>query len=233
MQNARPGLVVVAFAAAVVILGSSLPARSRPGRPGPSPPPSVLLITIDTLRADHLGCYGYARIKTPTIDRLASEGVRFENAYAQVPITLPSHAAILTGTYPMLNGVRDFTSPGLAANVPTLAEILRRNGYHTAAFVSSFVLNSTWGLNRGFEVYDDDVGPGVVRAQDLLMLERRGDRTVDRMLDWLNHRDGKPFFVWLHLYDPHSPYRPPEPYRSQYVDHLYDGEIAFADAQIG
>jgi len=233
MQNARPGLVVVAFAAAVVIPCSSLPARSRPGRPGPSPPPSVLLITIDTLRADHLGCYGYARIKTPTIDRLASEGVRFENAYAQVPITLPSHAAILTGTYPMLNGVRDFTSPGLAANVPTLAEILRRNSYHTAAFVSSFVLNSMWGLNRGFEVYDDSVDFDAPQAKNLSLLERRGDRTVDRFLNWLKKRESKPFFTWLHLYDPHSPYRPPEPFRTRYSARPYDGEIAFDDFQVG
>ena len=232
MQHARPGLVVVAFAAAVVILGSSLPGRSRPGRPGSSPPPSVLLITIDTLRADHLGCYGYARIKTPTIDRLASEGVRFENAYAQVPITLPSHAVILTGTYPMSNGVRDFTSPGLPDDVPTLAEIFRRHHYRTAAFVSSFVLNSMWGLNRGFETYNDTVAANPNRPASPFQLERPGDQTVDRMLEWLQRRESDPFFVWLHLYDPHSPYRPPEPYRSQYVDHLYDGEIAFDDAQI-
>src|ERR1035437_5843926 len=116
------------------------------------PSPSVLLITIDTLRADHVGCYGYARVETPMIDGLSAVGVRFENAYAQVPITLPSHAVILTGTYPMFNGVRDFTSPGLPAGIPTLATVLRRRGYRTAAFVSSYALNSMWGLNRGFDV---------------------------------------------------------------------------------
>ncbi len=180
-----------------------------------------------------MGCYGYSRIETPTIDRLATEGVRFANAYAQVPITLPSHAVILTGTYPMFNGVRDFTSPGLPSNIPTLAEIFRRNGYRTAAFVSSFVLNSMWGLNRGFEVYDDNVGFTADRAKNLFQLERRGDETVDRMLDWLNRTNGKPFFAWLHLYDPHSPYRPPEPYLSRYSSHPYDGEIAFDDEQVG
>ncbi len=194
---------------------------------------SVLLITIDTLRADHLGCYGYSRIETPNIDRLAAGGMRFENAYAQAPITLPSHAVILTGTYPMFNGVRDFTSPGLPTSIPTLAEILRRQGYRTAAFVSSFVLNSMWGLNRGFEVYDDNVGFTADGTKNPFQLERRGDETVDRLLDWLNRRDGKPFFAWLHLYDPHSPYRPPEPYQSRYSSHLYDGEIGFDDEQIG
>src|SRR5207244_119012 len=117
--------------------------------------PSVVLVTLDTVRADHIACYGYQRIETPWIDELAREGIRFEQAYAQVPLTLPSHAVILTGTYPMFSGVRDLTSTGLPATVPTLAEILRGNGYRTAAFVSSFVLNSMWGLARGFELYDD------------------------------------------------------------------------------
>jgi arylsulfatase A-like enzyme len=107
------------------------------------------LITIDTVRADHLACYGYGRIETHAIDALAREGVRFHNAYAQVPLTLPSHTVILTGTYPMYSGVRDLTPQDLPVMVPTLAEIFRRNGYRTAAFVSSFVLNSMWGLNRG------------------------------------------------------------------------------------
>lgn len=197
-------------------------------------PPSVLLVTIDTLRADHVGCYGYGKIKTPALDGLARQGVRFENAYAQVPITLPSHTVILTGTYPMFNGVRDFTSRGLPDNIPTLAEILRRQGYQTAAFVSSFALSSMWGLNRGFEVYDDFIGTAAEQNKSLFQAERRGDRTTDRMLDWMAHRDARrPFFVWLHLYDPHSPYDPPEPYRSRYAARPYDGEIAFDDEQVG
>ena len=171
--------------------------------------PSVLLITIDTLRADHVGCYGYARVETPAIDRLAAQGVRFENAYAQAPITLPSHAVILTGTYPMFNGVRDFSSPGLPVNIPTLAEMMRRKGYRTAAFVSSYAVNSLWGLNRGFEVYDDKLSLEPGRSNDIFLVERRGDRTVDRLLAWLDHPGNAPFFVWLHLYDPHSPYHPP------------------------
>lgn len=228
---------IFALVAATIPLAAALWADSSRGTQNLSTPsfthPSVLLITLDTVRADHLGCYGYSRIETPTIDRLAAEGVRFSNAYAQAPITLPSHAVILTGTYPMYNGLRDFTSPSLRGDIPTLADILRRNGYRTAAFVSSFVLNSMWGLNRGFEVYDDNVGFDPKGTNSLFLLERRGDRTVDRFLEWLNRRDAKPFFVWFHLYDPHSPYRPPEPYRTKYSSHPYDGEIAFDDVQVG
>src|SRR5690349_19715734 len=116
--------------------------NTGPANPARARPPSVVLITLDTVRADHLACYGYGRIETPAIDALALKGLRFNHAYAQVPLTLPSHTVILTGTYPMFNGVRDLTSPGLVATVPTLAELLRRIGYQTAAFVSSFVLNS-------------------------------------------------------------------------------------------
>lgn len=192
----------------------------------------MVLITLDTVRADHLACYGYGQIQTPSIDVFAAEGIRFNHGYAQVPLTLPSHTVILTGTYPMFNGVRDLTSTGLVPTVPTLAEILHRNGYRTAAFTSSFVLNSMWGLNRGFEFYDDatDSVPG---ARSPTLLERRGDHTMDRVLAWLDSHSRQPFFLWVHLYDPHSPYRPPEPYRSRYADHLYDGEIAFDDVQVG
>ena len=201
--------------------------------PSPSAPYSVVLITIDTVRADHLGCYGYRRIETPAIDKLASEGIRFEHAYAQVPLTLPSHTVIMTGTYPVFNGVRDLTSPGLNRTPPTLAEIMRQSGYTTAAFVSSFVLNSMWGLNRGFDVYDDETDGGSGANGHPSLLERRGDRTVDRACTWLDSYSDRPFFLWVHLYDPHSPYRPPEPYFSRYAGHLYDGEIAFDDAQLG
>ena len=194
--------------------------------------PSVLLVTLDTVRADHLRCYGYSRIETPNLDGLAAEGVRFTNAYTQAPITLPAHAVILTGTYPMYNAVRDFTSVGLPGSVPTLAEKLRREGYHTAAFVSSFVLNSMWGLNRGFEVYDDAALDAGVKNSPFL-LARRGDVTTDRLLDWIASKGREPFFAWVHLYDAHSPYRSPEPYRRRYPHRPYDGAVAFDDAQIG
>jgi len=226
------------LAAWLGVLGTST-LRSWPslnkGRANRAPvrAPSVVLITLDTVRADHLGCYGYHRIETPSIDKLASEGIRFAHAYAQVPLTLPSHTVIMTGTYPMFNSVRDLTSTGLNSSLPTLAEILRQNGYSTAALVSSFVLNSMWGLNRGFEVYDDETESEKGASNSPSLLERRGDRTMDRALAWLDSHSDRPFFFWVHLYDPHSPYHPPEPYLSRYAGHLYDGEIAFDDAQLG
>jgi arylsulfatase A-like enzyme/Tfp pilus assembly protein PilF len=198
-----------------------------------APPPSILLITLDTVRADHLGCYGYSRVETPNIDQLAADGIRFASSYTQVPITLPAHAVILTGTYPMFNGVRDFTSSGLAKDVPTIAEILRHNGYHTAAFVSSFVLSSMWGLDRGFDLYDDHFKLDSELRRDLFLVTRGGDQTVDRLLEWLDGNSSRPFFVWLHLYDAHSPYYSPEPFRSRYAGRPYDGAIAFDDEQVG
>jgi len=205
-----------------------------------SPPATdtpVLLITVDTLRADRLGCYGARRVRTPAMDALATEGVRFENALAQVPITLPSHAVILTGTYPMYNGVRDFTGTRLPPNVGLVAEAFQRQGYRTAAFVSAFVLDSTWGLRRGFAAYDDQFDPRQFETRNPGNIERRADETVNRLLAWLRaHASGpdaaRPFFVWLHLFDPHSDYNPPEPFRSQYAGRLYDGEVAYTDSQL-
>ena len=207
-------------------------ARALPGAE-PEQSPNVLLITVDTLRADHLGCYGYQQIKTPNIDGLAHGGVRFSHAYAQVPLTLPSHAVILTGTYPMFNHVRDFTGVGLPTNVGIISEAFLRHGYSTAAFVSAFVLDGSWGLRRGFNVYDDRFDPEQYETRNAGNVQRRGDETVDRFLAWFARRPNKPFFVWIHLYDPHATYDPPEPFHSQYAGHLYDGEIAFTDAQLG
>jgi len=192
-----------------------------------------VLITLDTVRADRLGCYGYPRAETPAIDGLAHDAVLFQNAYTVVPITLPSHAVMLTGTYPMWNGVRDFTSAGLPSSIPTLAEGLKRHGYATAAFVSSFVLNSMWGLSRGFDVYDDEMTPGTAPGNDLFLVTRPGNITTDRLLSWLNGNAQKPFFVWLHLYDAHSPYRAPQAFRSRHAGQPYDAAIAFDDAQVG
>jgi arylsulfatase A-like enzyme/Flp pilus assembly protein TadD len=206
-------------------------------QPQPASTTPVLLITVDTLRADRLGCYGARRVRTPAMDALAADGVRFAEALAQVPITLPSHAVILTGTYPMYNGVRDFTSPGLPPNIGLLAEAFLRHGYATAAFVSAFVLDSTWGLRRGFQTYDDHFDPRQFETRNPGNIERRADETVNRLLAWLKPRASepateRPFFVWLHLYDPHSDYNPPEPYHSRYAGHLYDGEIAYVDSQL-
>ncbi len=217
----------------VALLGFVIAAAiGCPSSPG-APAPSVILITVDTLRADRLGCYGNNTIATPAMDSLARDGVLFRRAIAQVPLTAPSHAAILTGTYPMWNGLRDWADHGLRPGVPTLAEIYKRHGYATAAFVSAFVLDSMWGLNRGFDHYDDWFKAEDYKAMRHLGLERRGAETVDRSIVWLKSRPTGPFFLWLHLYDPHAPYEPPEPFKSRYRDCPYDGEVAYADQELG
>lgn len=200
---------------------------------GPQPRPNVVVITIDTVRADHLGCYGYKRIRTPNIDALAANAIRFERAYTPVPVTLPAHTAIFTGTYPMLNGMHDFSGNKLNPKQSTLASVLKEHGYATGAVVGSAVLDSRFGLNRGFDFYYDHFDFNRLQESNLDDMERPGNIVADQTLSWLDTHYKSKFFVWMHLYDPHYPYRPPAPYNEQYKDRLYDGEIAFADAQIG
>jgi arylsulfatase A-like enzyme/Tfp pilus assembly protein PilF len=195
---------------------------------------SVLLITIDTTRADHLSCYAPGHAKTPNLDALAARGVRFAHATAQVPLTLPSHACIMTGAYPTVHGLRDMGGFVLDKSHPTMASLTQAAGFQTAAFVGSRAVARHFGLAHGFDTYDDDMGrqteegklPGV-------FLERRAGVVTDRALDWLKRNAQRKFFLWAHYYDPHAPYDPPEPYRRQYAKSLYDGEIAYMDAQVG
>ncbi len=204
-----------------------------PLRAAPDTNSSVIFITIDTLRADHVGCYGYKRIETPALDALAHAGVRFTHAYTPVPITLPAHTAIFTGSFPMATGMHDFSGNKLPSNAVTLAKVLRDRGYSTAAFVGSPVLDSRFGLNLGFETYFDHFEFSRLDESSLDQMKRRGDLVVDEALRWLRVNPRQPFFLWVHLYDPHDPYTPPEPYASRYSGQPYDGEIAFADAQVG
>lgn len=197
------------------------------------PAPNVILITIDTVRADHLGCYGAKEIQTPTLDALAHDGIIFERAISQVPLTWPSHAAILTGLYPFQNGVQDFTGQPLEPRFRSVVQAFQQHGYATGAVVSAFVLDRSWGLARGFDFYDDAFAPEAFTNKDLGLVERPAGESVTRALTWLQKNPHRPFFFWLHLYDPHSPYDPPEPYRTQYSKHPYDGEIAYADHELG
>ena len=196
-------------------------------------PPDVFLVTIDTLRADHVHCYGYAPIQTPALDSLARAGIRFSQAFTPSPITNTSHTTILTGLLPSSHGVTDFGVP-LAAVHPTLAELLRQHGYHTAAFIGSVILDSNTlapGLDRGFDWYDNFPAHPQTKLR-WGRIERRGMDVVRRAEAWLGaHPDG-PHFVWVHLYDPHDPYEPPSPYRQLYRERLYDGEIAYADSAL-
>jgi arylsulfatase A-like enzyme/Tfp pilus assembly protein PilF len=201
--------------------------------PTPNDPPNVLLITIDTVRADHLGCYGYKSIETPHLDALAAAGVRFANAYTPVPITLPAHTVMLTGTYPMRTGMHDFSGNRLNASQPTLATLLHAKGYATGAVVGSAVLDSRFGLGRGFEFYYDHFDFSRLDEKNIDAMMRPGGEVVDRALGWLNGERQKPFLLWVHLYDAHHPYNPPAPYLQKYRSHPYDGGIAFVDAQVG
>lgn len=215
-------------------------AAQQAARPAPPAQPDVILITIDTLRADHLGCYGYQRGETPNLDALAASAVRFAHAYTPVPITLPAHTVIMTGSYPMATGIHDFSGNKLPPDAATLARVLLDHGYQTAAFVSAAVLDSRFGLDAGFETYYDHFDFSRLDETDLDLVERPGNQTTDLALAWLREHASsrasgprKPFFLWLHLYDPHYPYTPPEPYATRFRDRPYDGEIAFADSQVG
>ena len=191
---------------------------------------NLLLITLDTVRADRLGAYGYAGVETPNLDRLASEGVRFAEAGSPVPLTLPAHATILSGLLPPRHGVRNNGAERFPEEPATLATRLAAAGYRTGAFIGAFVLDRRFGLGRGFDRYDDEIPRE--RAADL-DAERPGRVVTDRALAWLSEKSEKPFFAWVHLYDAHAPYAPPEPFRTLYADRPYDGEIAEVDAQVG
>ncbi len=201
--------------------------------PSSAASPNILLITIDTLRADHLGAYGYAKATTPNLDALARQGVRFARAYTPVPITLPAHAALMTGLLPPANRMRDFSGNRLPEGLPTLAEQLRARGYRTGAVVASAVLDSRFGLNRGFDFYYDHFDFNRLLETNLDLMERKGSVVVDEALKWLDANRTQPFFLWVHLYEPHFPYEPPEPFRSRHAGRPYDGEIAYDDAQVG
>ena len=192
---------------------------------------NVLLVTLDTTRADRIGCYGYAKAKTPNLDFLASNGVRFSNAYCQVPLTLPSHCSILTGTYPIYHQVHNNGSYYLSPSHVTLAEVIKERGYKTAAFVSSFTVDSRFGLDQGFEVYDDTFQEDEVIKT--FRSERRADRVFSSFSAWVDENAEEKFLCWVHFYDPHVPYDPPSPFKEEFSDSPYDGEIAYMDFYIG
>jgi len=205
------------------------PGRSRVKLPG-ALSYNVLLITLDTTRADHLGCYGHKPAKTPNLDRLAREGIRFARVYCPAPLTLPSHASIMTGLYPVTHGVRN-NGHDLPSGIMTLAEILKGRGYSTAAFVSSFSVDSRFGLDRGFDVYNDTFRSELpFKTQNA---ERRAEETFARFSRWLENNGKNRFFGWVHYYDPHLPYDPPSPYKEEFDGDPYDGEIAYMDQYVG
>ena len=221
---------VVAILLIAIGAGAYLVAGRSSGHLARNADQNVLLITIDTLRADALGCAG-GRAATPNLDALAADGVRFDYAHAQAVITLPSHTSILTGLYPFQHGVHDNSGYRLRPGVDTLATVLKRSGYATGAFVGAYPLDSRFGLNRGFDVYDDHYGE-TNRLVAFAMPERRAGVVVDIAAHWIRQQHGK-WFVWVHVFDPHAPYQPPPPFDARYAGHRYDGEVAYVDAALG
>jgi len=200
------------------------------------PKANLLLISIDTMRADYLSCYAESGVKTPNIDRIAREGILFKNCSAQIPLTLPSHATLFTGRYPMSHGVYENIGYILPEKMTTLAEVLKKAGYTTAGFIGSVVIGSSTGIAQGFDLYDDTFSPEEISAIKFGIAERRADKVVDSYINWQKDHLGDRFFAFVHLFDPHAPYDPPEPYRSRYQKEKngpYRGEVAFTDEQIG
>ena len=216
-----------------VVLGLALAAcKGDHTLPAPVAGTPVFIISIDTLRSDHLPAYGYDGVQTPNIDAFRADGILYERAYSHYPLTFPSHTSILTGLLPTEHGVRDNIGFQLRPEVKTLPEILHGHGYATGAAVSSFVLHREGGLNRGFDLYDDTVAPVTMGNRQIGTIQRDGSETAAVAEDWID-KQTKPVFFFLHLYEPHTPYKPPEPYRSQYSSKPYDGEIARVDEIVG
>jgi arylsulfatase A-like enzyme/Tfp pilus assembly protein PilF len=224
----RTPVLVAGFAAAAGLAWWGMASRGVRREGGLS----VLLVTVDTLRADALGSYGNRTALTPWMDRLAGAGVRFEAAHAHNVTTLPSHANILSGRYPFEHGVRDNSGFRFPPGMETLATLLAARGYRTGAFVSAFPLASRFGLRRGFEVYDDSF-LGAHPRPAFLLEERPGGDTVALARRWIEAPDSRPSFCWVHLFEPHYPYAPPEPFASRYRDDPYHGEVAATDAILG
>jgi arylsulfatase A-like enzyme/Tfp pilus assembly protein PilF len=194
---------------------------------------NVLVMTLDTTRADRLGAYGFAGIQTPNLDRLAREGVLFEQAATTAPLTLPAHSSLFTSKFPPEHGVRDNGGFFLNPRETTMAEVLKDRGFKTGAFIGAYVLDSKWGLNQGFDTYFDDFDLSKYKAISLGAIQRPGNEVTDHALQWLDSVGPARFFGWMHFYDAHSPYEPPEPYNTIYRGRPYIGEIAFVDSQVG
>ncbi len=237
------GLAAVALLAAgagALLVQRALPpktdaeARRRLAARRPAPTDlNVVVVTLDTLRADRLGCYGFRGVATPNIDAVAAEGVLFEQATATVPLTLPSHTSIFTGLIPPKHGVRDNGGFFVDQKTTTLAERMKESGWTTGAFIGAWVLDSRWGLDQGFDTYSDRFDLSKYKVVNLGTVQKKGDEVMDLALEWLEGVKSRKFFAWVHLYDPHTPYEPPEPFLSRYPGQPYLGEVAYTDQVVG
>ena len=223
------GSLIVLIVLSVVIgtIGILFFQRSRPAKNNIN---NVILISIDTCRADYLGCYGYSQEITPNIDNLAEEGVLFFNTFSPVPITLPAHSSMLCGTTPPYHGTHDNNDYRLDPSNVTLAEILQKNGFSTGAVISAFVLDSKFGLNQGFDYYNDRFEN---KSHALSINERKAEEASRLAVNWIVDHKNEKFFLFLHFFDPHQVYEPPEPFLSKFKDNPYAGEIAYTDNCVG
>src|SRR5262245_28535794 len=215
---------------ATAIAGAVIAAAALVVVRGQAPRPNVLLVTIDTVRADRIGAYGYAKAAPPAIDRIARAGVGFAVAASQAPLTGPAHAAILTVQYPARLGVRDNASTPVPAAATTIAEQFKAGGYRTGAFVGAFIVGPEYGFGQGFDTFDATFSQFSTGMK--LQAQRRGGEVTDAALAWL--RSGtQPFFAWVHLYDAHAPYDAPAPFKARFAQSPYDGEVAYVDSCVG
>ena len=208
------------------------PARRSVGRPRPGTTgPNILLVTIDTLRADRLGAYGYAPARTPTLDALAASAVRFADATAHAPLTYPSHVSILTGRYPAAFGVRLNGMDPLPDTAVTIAERLKAAGYRTGAIVGSVVLDQSYGLSQGFDDYDDAIAAPPKDTMAMADLQRTAGDVTALGREWIE-RQRAPWFLWVHYYDPHLPYAAPATFQAAAPGRPYDAEISYVDSEL-
>ncbi len=226
----RVSLLTICLAAVLGAACGRGPGAGHLGQTFPAAP--VILISVDTLRSDHLPFYGYKGVETPALSALRSDSILFEKAYSHVPLTLPSHASVFTGRLPAEHGIHDNLGYHLKRNVPTLAELLKKGGYATGGAISCYVLKGDSGIARGFDFYDDEVDSPEAKAA-LGRVQRAGADTEKKLEAWVGAQSGKPLFAFLHLYEPHTPYEPPEPFKTRYASVPYDGEVAAADAIVG
>lgn len=194
---------------------------------------NVIFISLDTLRADFVSAYGGRMAQTPNMDRVADEGVLFETAIAQTPLTLPSHVTMLTGTYPLYHQIRDNGGFLVPRSLEFVSEVLQENGFRTSAFIASYVLHSKWGVNQGFHHYSDDFDLSKYERISLGNVQKRADKVLADARKWLTDNKNEKFFTWIHLYDPHTPYDPPSPFKEKYPKRPYRGEVEYLDHQLG
>jgi len=228
-------LVVVAAAAGLWSFRSGRARGDLGGLPSGISPSDLdlVVVTLDTTRADRIGCYGAKDPPTPNLDALAARGVLFENAVSPMPLTLPAHCTLFTSRLPGAHTVRDNGGYKLPAEAVTLAEVLKERGYRTGGFVAAYVLDHKWGIAQGFDRYFDDFDLKAQKSVSMGDIQRRGDEVVAKAFEWLDGVKNDRFFAWIHLYDPHAPYAPPEPYASRFAAHPYNGEIAWTDELVG